>query len=51
MARTARDGANYVRTQTGHSVVNHTLLALCTGLLSLPWTIYYAKSPNHYFHF
>ncbi|MGW6366955.1 hypothetical protein ACWFOB_23120 [Bacillus subtilis] len=35
------------RQQTGHSIIKH----LCLGWLAL-WipTIYYAVSPNHYFH-
>lgn len=43
----ARSGAQYTRSQKGHSLV---------GLLCFDWitlyirTIYYAISPNHYFH-
>ena len=48
--RNARDGANYVRIQKGHSVLLHVLLAFFTMGFSLIWTIYYAVSPNHYFH-
>lgn len=45
-----RREAIYTRQQKGHSVILHTFLALVTACLSLPWTIYYAVSPNHYFH-
>lgn len=48
--RNARDGANYVRIQQGHSVLLHIALAFLTACFSLIWTIYYAISPNHYFH-
>ena len=50
MAKPTRDGAVYTRGQRGHSVTKHVILALVTAGLSLPWTIYYAASPNHYFH-
>ena len=48
--RNARDGANYVRIQQGHSVLLHIALAFLTCCISLIFTIYYAVSPNHYFH-
>nr|DAW67481.1 MAG TPA: hypothetical protein [Caudoviricetes sp.] len=48
--RNARDGANYVRIQQGHSVLLHIALAFLTCFISLIFTIYYAISPNHYFH-
>lgn len=40
----------YTRQQKAHSVTLHILLAFLTGGISLCWTIYYAISPNHYFH-
>lgn len=44
----ATDGSNYVRQQKGHSLTLHLLLI---GPLTLfISTIYYAVSPNHYFH-
>jgi hypothetical protein len=45
--RQAADKAQYVRQQKGHSLVKHLLLGWL--LLYIP-TIYYAASPNHYFH-
>nr|DAV75124.1 MAG TPA: hypothetical protein [Caudoviricetes sp.] len=48
--RNARDGANYVRIQQGHSVLLHIALAFLTACFSLIYTIYCALSPNHYFH-
>lgn len=48
--RSAADGANYVRQQKGHSVALHVVAAFLTGGISLIWTIYYAASPNHFFH-
>lgn len=45
--RQARDKAQYTRQQTGHSIVKHLLLGWI--VLWIP-TIYYAVSPNHYFH-
>lgn len=42
--------ANYVRIQQGHSVLLHIALAFLTCCISLIFTIYYAISPNHYFH-
>lgn len=45
--RNARDGANYVRVQKGHSVVLHLLF----GWMALyTLTLYYIISPNHYWH-
>jgi uncharacterized protein DUF2510 len=38
---------NYVRMQHGHSIIAHVFLGWL--LLYIP-TIYYAISPNHYFH-
>jgi hypothetical protein len=45
--RQSRDRAQYVRQQTGHSIIKHVLFGW--ALLWIP-TIYYAVSPNHYFH-
>lgn len=45
--RQARDRAQYTRPQTGHSLIKHILLGWV--LLWIP-TMYYAISPNHYFH-
>ena len=45
--RQSMDRAQYVRTQHGHSLVAHIFLGWI--LLYIP-TIYYAISPNHYFH-
>jgi hypothetical protein len=45
--RQARDRAQYNRQQTGHSIIKHVLLG---GFLLWIPTIYYAISPNHYFH-
>lgn len=45
--RQARDRAQYVRQQRGHSIIMHVLFGWL--LLWIP-TIYYAVSPNHYFH-
>lgn len=45
--RQARDRAQYVRQQQGHSIIKHLLFGWV--LLWIP-TIYYAISPNHYFH-
>ncbi len=42
-----RDRSQYVRQQKGHSIIKHLLLGWL--LLWIP-TIYYAVSPNHYFH-
>lgn len=46
-ARKAGDKSQYVRQQKGHSLVKHLLFGWL--LLYIP-TIYYAVSPNHYFH-
>lgn len=43
----ARSGAQYVRQQTGHSLTKLILLDWITLYMR---TIYYACSPNHYFH-
>ena len=48
MARTAMDGANYVRTQKGHSIIWWLLLSCC--LVGIPFLIYYSVRPNHYWH-
>lgn len=40
----------YSRVQRGHSITKHIILGVLTAGLSLPWTIYYALSPNHFFH-
>lgn len=45
--QTERPKANYVRNQTGHSIVKHVLLGWL--LLWIP-AIYYTVSPNHYWH-
>ena len=42
-----RDGACYMRQQQGHSIIKHLLFG---GLVLWIPTIYYALSPNHYFH-
>lgn len=46
-SRKARDKAVYTREQKGHSLTKHLLLGIV--VLYIP-TIYYAVSPNHYFH-
>ena len=43
--KNARDGANYVRQQKGHSLTKHLLLGVF--VLYIP-AIYYTFSPNHY---
>lgn len=48
MPREARDGAQYVRQQKGHSLIKWIILS-CFGI-GIPFLIYYAVSPNHYFH-
>ena len=48
MPREARDGAQYVRQQKGHSLIKWIILS-CFGI-GIPFLIYYAISPNHYFH-
>lgn len=45
--RTARDGANYVREQKGHSIIKHLLLGVCVLWINV---IYITISPNHYWH-
>lgn len=46
--RKARDKAQYVREQKGHSLTLHIFLAfLVVGLFTIP---YYSLSPNHYWH-
>lgn len=45
--RQSMDRAQYVRNQTGHSIILHALFGW--ALAYIP-TIYYAFSPNHYFH-
>lgn len=49
MARTARDGANYVRMQKGHSIL-FWLIMCSVGGIGLPFLVYYTVSPNHYWH-
>ena len=48
MARTSRDGANYVRQQKGHSLLFWILASFC--VVGIPFLIYYSVSPNHYWH-
>ncbi len=48
MARTAHDGANYVRQQKGHSILLFLILSLF--VIGIPFLIYYSFSPNHYWH-
>lgn len=43
----ARDRAQYVRQQKGHSITAHLLLGWI--VLYIP-AIYYTCSPNHYWH-
>ena len=43
----ARDRAQYTRPQTGHSILLHLFFGVF--LLWIP-TLYYAVSPNHYWH-
>ena len=39
---------NYVRQQTGHSLIKHILLCfVMVGFITIP---YYSISPNHYWH-
>lgn len=47
MARHAQDGANYVRTQKGHSLTLHILFGWI--VLWIP-ALYITCSPNHYWH-
>lgn len=44
---TVKPEVSYVRQQKGHSVIKHLLLGWI--VLYIP-TIYFAASPNHYFH-
>uniref|UniRef100_A0AAU6R5E0 Membrane protein n=1 Tax=Micrococcus phage Kurnik TaxID=3092208 RepID=A0AAU6R5E0_9CAUD len=46
--RQARDRAQYVRQQKGHSWLLHWVLLGALTLWILP--IYYTVSPNHYWH-
>lgn len=46
--RQSRDGAQYVRQQRGHSFIIQFLVLGIFTLWILP--IYYAVSPNHYYH-
>lgn len=48
MARTSKDGANYVRVQKEHSLLLWILLSCC--IIGIPKLIYYTVSPNHYWH-
>lgn len=48
MARTARDGAHYVRQQKGHSII--LWLILSCAVVGIPFLIYYTFSPNHFWH-
>lgn len=43
----AKDGANYVRAQQGHSIVKHLILGVFVMWLNV---IYITISPNHYWH-
>ncbi len=43
----ARDKAQYVRQQKGHSLTKHLILGIF--VLWIP-AIYYSFSPNHYWH-
>lgn len=45
--RQSRDRAQYVRHQKGHSLILHLLFG---GVVLWIPTIYFAVSPNHYFH-
>ena len=45
--REARDGANYVRQQKGHSLIKHILLGCFICWVNV---IYISISPNHYWH-
>jgi hypothetical protein len=45
--RQSRDRSQYTRQQKGHSIVKHLLLGWVLAWIP---TIYYAISPNHYFH-
>lgn len=43
----SRDRAQYTRQQKGHSLILHLIFG---GILLYIPTIYYAVSPNHYYH-
>ena len=43
----AKDGANYVREQKGHSIVKHVILGCCCLWINV---LYISLSPNHYWH-
>jgi hypothetical protein len=46
--QTNKPKANYVRNQTGHSIIKHILLCfVMVGFFTIP---YYSISPNHYWH-
>lgn len=45
--KTARDGANYVRNQQGHSIVKHLILGAFVLWINV---LYITISPNHYWH-
>lgn len=45
--RQGADGAVYVRSQKGHSIILHVLFGWI--VLWIP-TIYFSVSPNHYWH-
>lgn len=47
-AAKGRDGAQYVRTQKGHSAIVGWLILGPLTLFILP--IYWTASPNHYWH-
>ncbi|UVG33844.1 membrane protein [Microbacterium phage HerculesXL] len=46
--RQARDRAQYVRQQKGHSFILHWLVLGVFTVFIVP--IYYSVSPNHYWH-
>ena len=48
MAKTSRNGTNYVRVQKGHSLI-FWLIASFFGI-GIPFLIYYTFSPNHFWH-
>lgn len=48
MSLTGRDGATYVRSQQGHSIIFWLFLS-CFGI-GIPFLIYYTVSKNHYWH-
>lgn len=45
--RKARDKAQYVREQKGHSIILHLLLGIFVVWINV---IYISVSPNHYWH-